>query len=971
MIGERKLVTLMVADLAGSTAAVDGTDPEDADSYLTDALGGMMDAIHLYEGTVNTLRGDGLMALFGAPIAHEDHAVRAALAALAIPETVANATAGRGQTRVGLHSGEVLVREIGNDLSVEYQAQGPTVHIAARMEELAEPGTTFVTDEVRRLIEGHIETQHVGPAELKGISQPVEAYRLIRSRASSHWQARASKPLSSFTGRLRELEELNLASNDVRTHRGRVVVVVGEAGIGKSRLLHEFLDGGSLQDFRVLKAEASPFESKSPYYPIRELLRAWAQDAAGDQLTQGRLRTALEGLHNELGTVAPALASLTETAIEDKDWTELAPGERKRRTRDAVRALIHALARKRPLAIVVEDLHWIDGETQNVLDDLVGVTAGLPVLLLFTQRPEYKHPWSGQTQVKEIKLEPLARQSSGELLDYLVGSDPSVHTLKSALVARVGGIPLFLEESVRTLVEAGALSGNRGAYVAAGNAEPMDIPDTVQGILAARIDRLNPKEKHILQVASVAGQDVPVNLLCAVTGQREDQVLDALSTLQARDLVYEHRVIPTPEFRFSHSLVWEVGYRSLPKRQRRQIHAAMVDALEAADTTGSLERLAYHAVRSEMWQKAADYSQQAAEKSIDQSAFREASAFLRDAAHSLEHLTQDRSTVEASIDVRMAMRVAETGAPGGLARLVKELRRAGELASSIGDKARQRRVAIHAGFVANMQGNVPEAESQAARAFELARESGDRYVEVESRILLAQTYSYCGRPCDVRPLLLPHMDYLTRDIRHETMGQTMVRSVVACAHLTMTDAAQARFDTAAKWEDEGAAIAEETGRPFDRMYMQYSRGVRLDFEGRPEEAVLAHERSAEIAEANDIWFMMTFAQPRRGHALYMAGRLDEALEVLSTTEAAARRVELPFVEAECRGVAGLIRSAQGDAHAAREDAEAALAFGRRYAAPLLELLGLRALGQVEEALAVAERWNYRVWADQLREAEDR
>jgi class 3 adenylate cyclase/ABC-type nitrate/sulfonate/bicarbonate transport system ATPase subunit len=371
VVGERKHVTVLFADIVGSTATIEHVDPEEAASFLTGSVGAMMDAVHRYEGTVNELRGDGIMALFGAPIAHEDHAVRACRAALEIPDAVAAATGGTARTRVGLHAGEVLVREIGNDLSVEYQALGPTVHLAARMETLADPGTAYITGEVRRLAEGAVAYRALGSMTVKGVSAPVEVFELTEVTDATPWQARAAKGLTTFTGRQREMDRLREALSEITSERGRVVAILGGAGVGKSRLVHELINSSELSDFLLVKAEASPFDSNTAYYPIKQALYDWLAAEPGDAELPRRLKGALAGLGPELESAAPALAELLDVPSPDPTWTALSSGERRRRTRDALRALVQASAERRPMVLVVEDLHWIDSETQTVLDDLV------------------------------------------------------------------------------------------------------------------------------------------------------------------------------------------------------------------------------------------------------------------------------------------------------------------------------------------------------------------------------------------------------------------------------------------------------------------------------------------------------------------------------------------------------------------------------------------------------------------------
>lgn len=957
LVGERKTVTVMFADVVDSTASIAGSDPEEAARYLTTALDGMMKAIHHYEGTVNELRGDGLMALFGAPIAHEDHAVRAAYAALAIPDAVSEATGGVAETRVGLHSGEVLVRGVGNDLSVEYQALGPTVHLAARMESLADSGSAYVTRDVLHLVEGRVETSHVGSMAIKGIAEPVDVYELTGTIGGSPWDARSRLGLTDFTGREKELDLLNRKLTAAESGEGGVVTLVGGAGVGKSRLLYEFLNSVSVDVFTVLKAEGSPFEANTAYHPIKILVHNWIEE------TGGSLTGALEAIDPALLTTRPAFRSLLDRPVEN-GWSELSPQQRRRQTRDAIGMTARALSANKPLVVVIEDLHWVDSETESIVEDIVVLSTEIPMLVVLTYRPNFAADWEREPQVDRLHLEPLPPDKAQEFLDCLVGGDPSLERVKPLVAARAEGTPLFLEETVRALVETGALSGSRGAYVAAASDVEVEIPDSVTAIIAARIDRLGQFEKLSLQVAAVAGTRVPVRLVSRVLRQPDDEVKEALSSLTDGEFLRPVHSDDETEFLFHHALIRDVAYGSLPRSERKAMHAEMVSLMEGTESAEAVERLAFHALRGELWKRAALYSLEAADKAISRSAFREASTFLREAARALENQPKSNATVVAAIDVRMRLRVAETGARGGLARLQQDLDEAGRLADSIGDRPRRARVAIHAGYTANMLGDAPLAEEHAATAYDIASHLDDRYVAVESRLLLAQSNIYAGRPRVVPAILEPHMDYFTGDIRFETMDQTMIRSVVATAHSAVARAAAGDFEECQSWLDEGFAIATEANRPFDLMYMYFAQGKCLDFAGRTDEAAKAHETSAAIADENDIWFMKTFAQPWRGHALLRAGRYDEAREVLRKTQAAAVRVELPFVEAESRAFASLLEKVTGGDP--ESDAQAALVFAARYDTPGLELLALAGLGRMREAREVAEQHGLNAWADEMR-----
>lgn len=960
LVGERKRVTVLFADIVDSTASIENVDPEEAARWLTRALGGMMDAIHRYEGTVNTLRGDGLIALFGAPIAHEDHAVRAALAALSIPDAVATTSAGTARTRVGLHSGEVLVREVGNDLSVEYQALGPTVHLAARMEAMAAPGTSCATNEIRRLIDGRIETRSLGLRQIKGILDPVEVFELVRPLEATAWEARASRGLTAFAGRARELDRLDDLLRKAGDGGGRGAMIVGEAGIGKSRLVHEFLSGVSPENFTILRAEASALEINTAYHAVRGLVYSWLGSPGS-----GESHQVCAALCESDPVMKPLLAPLCEllnVPVEDESWNALDPPVRRRAMRQAMCTLIERLAGSNPQVVVVEDLHWIDGETQSVLDSLVDLVRDLPVLMLCTHRPEYENKWRGLTHVCTITLDPLSRNSALSLLDDLIGTDASVTDIKTRVAERAQGTPLFLEETVRTLVESGALDGTRGGYTSRQRDLNLDVPDSVQAILAARVDRLDPADKNVLQIAALAGDEVRPDMLARLMERPVDETEAVLSRLESRAFLRLIRLDPSPEFRFGHALMRDVAYESLPRASRRSMHTRMLEVLAGPGQERSIERLAHHASRAELWDEAARFSLDAADQSIRRSAFREASAFLRESMRCLAMLPQERAVVEKAIDARIALRVAETGARGGLVRIRRDLETAAEMAAAIGDERRQAMVAVQLGYAANMLGYMDEAREQARAVAEVAQRIDDVYYTAESRILSAQCCSYSGKPAQINALLLPCMDYLTKEIRHETMGQTMIRSVTACSHLAVGEAFLERFESSARWEREGHAIAGEANRPFDLMYMHFISGVCLDLKGEYQAAVRAHDRSAEIAEDNDVWFMKTLAQPWRGHALLKAGAAGRALEVLHAAESYARYAEVPFIEIWCRVMAAMIYREQGDFEAARSEAEAAIEFGRSFDVPLLIYFGYAAAGQHEEAQQLARQQGYTAWS---------
>jgi class 3 adenylate cyclase len=556
--GERKQVTVLFADMKGSMELIADRDPETARKILDPVLQLMMDAVHLYEGTVNQVMGDGIMALFGAPVAHEDHAVRACYAALGIQDAIRRQSdrtrrvhGVEVQVRVGLNSGEVVVGSIGSDLRMDYTAVGQTTHLAARMEQLAPAGSTRITASTLRLAEGFVQVSDLGPVPVKGVDAPVAVYDLVGAgQARTRLQAAAARGLSHFVGRDAEMGELRAALEQARGGRGQVVAVVGEPGVGKSRLFHELAHSHRVSGCLTLDTRSVSYGRATAYLPVIELLKAYLRIADQDDTRTIRARVTGHALTLDEGLkdVIPPVLWLLDALPGDDAFARLEPAQRRQRTRDALKRLLLREGQVQPLILIVEDLHWIDGETQVLLDALVESLAATSVLLLVNYRPEYRHGWAGKTHYRQLRIDPLPATSAAELLRGLLGAGADLDPLKRLLIARTEGNPLFLEESVRTLVETGALAGERGAYRLTRPTESLQMPPSVQAILAARVDRLGPEDKRLLQAAAVIGKDVPMPLLLAIAESREGEVRAGLGRLQAAEFLYESRLFPDLEY---------------------------------------------------------------------------------------------------------------------------------------------------------------------------------------------------------------------------------------------------------------------------------------------------------------------------------------------------------------------------------------------------------------------------------------
>ncbi|MGH7301956.1 MAG: adenylate/guanylate cyclase domain-containing protein [Candidatus Rokuibacteriota bacterium] len=549
--GERKQVTVLFADLKGSMELLADRDPEEARKILDPVLERMMGAVHRYEGTVNQVMGDGIMALFGAPLAHEDHAVRGCYAALRMQETVRRysedlrrAQGVEVQIRVGLNSGEVVVRSVGSDLRMDYTAVGQTTHLAARMEQLATPGTVRLTGETLRLAEGYVEARSLGPIPVKGLPDPIEIFELTGAgQARTRLQAAALRGLTRFVGRDAEVEHLRRVLGQAGAGHGQVAAIVGEAGVGKSRLTYEFTHSHRVQDWLIFESSSVSYGKATSYLPVIDLLKGYFK--IGDRDTHREMRDKVMGrvlgLDRALEPLLPPLLALLDVPVEDATWQSLDAPQRRRRTLDTVKRLLLRESQVQPLVVVFEDLHWVDGETQALLDSLVESLGSARLLLLVNYRPEYQHGWGSKIAYSQMRLDALAAESAGELLDALLGKDPGLALLKQVLVKR--GNPFFLEETVRMLVETKALEGSRGRYRLTQPLQALQVPPTVQTILAARIDRLAPEDKRLLQTASVVGKDVPFALLQAIAELPDEALRGGLDRLRARGVPLRDRPV--------------------------------------------------------------------------------------------------------------------------------------------------------------------------------------------------------------------------------------------------------------------------------------------------------------------------------------------------------------------------------------------------------------------------------------------
>jgi predicted ATPase/class 3 adenylate cyclase len=923
--GERKQVTVLFADLKGSTELIRDLDPEAAQRLLDPALRHMMDAVHRFEGTVNQVLGDGIMALFGAPIAHEDHALRACYAALAMQtvlqryaDEVRRSHGMMPQLRVGLNAGEVVVRTISNDLHMDYSAVGQTTHLAARMEQLAIPGSILITAATLRLVEGLVQVNALGPVPVKGLAEPVEVFELMGASAlRRRLQVATAQGLTRFVGRDAELGQLRQALEHARAGHGQVVALVGEAGMGKSRLVHEYIHAPQTQGWRVLESAAMSYGKATPYFPILELLRHYGHVEEHDEprIIGAKITRQVLTLDEALQDTIPALLALLEALPEDSPFLRLDPPQRRQRTLEALKRVLLRESQVQPLLLICEDLHWIDSETQALLDRLVDTLPTARLVLLVNYRPEYQHGWGSKTYYTQLRLDPLPPASADAVLQALLGDGGGaqyaapLQALKQLLIARTEGNPFFLEESVRTLVETGVLVGEPGAYRLAQPVDRLQMPATVQAVLAARLDRLPPEEKRLLQTAAVIGTEVSLPLLQAIAELPEAALHSGVAHLQAAEFLYETRLFPEREYTFKHALTHEVAYSSLLLEQRRVLHARIVEALEGLAGEGAplnwrpsadavageglrpaptqsrqrvaehVERLAHHAVRGEVWDKALPYLRQAGAKAFARAASFEAVACFEQALTVLQQLPASRDTMAQAIDLRFELRNALL-LLWDVGRIIDHLHEAKALAEALDDQPRLGRVAVYMTVHCWALGEYGRAVEAGQHALAIAAARGDVGLQVLAHTALSQVYQTLGDFRRAIDCASTSARALAGELVRERFGYGALPAVVCRAYLACCLADIGAFAEGIARGEEGVGIAEAVEHPYSGVVASTGVGRLRLAKGDFPQAIPVLERGLGVCQGANIMNLFPWVASSLGHAYAMAGRLAEALPLL-------------------------------------------------------------------------------------------
>jgi class 3 adenylate cyclase len=717
--GERKTVTALFADIKGSMDLMEDIDPEEARAIVDPALKLMIDAVHRYDGYIVQSTGDGVFALFGAPVAHEDHPQRALYAALRMQEEMRRygdwmRTQGQTpiQVRIGVNTGEVVVRSIqtGTDHS-EYTPIGHSTSLAARLQGLATPGSTIISGHTRGFVEGYFQLKPLGQTKIKGATEPMEVFEItglgpLRTRL----QVSAQRGLTKFVGRQAELEQMKRALELARHGHGQLVAAIGEPGVGKSRLFFEF-KAVSQSSWMVLETVSVSHGKASSYLPVIDLLKSYFEIAPEDD--ERRRREKINGrivtLDPALEDTRPYLFGLLRLAEGEDPLAQMDGEIKRRRTLDAIKRILLRESMNHLLMVIFEDLHWIDEQTQAFLNLLADSIGTAKILLLVNYRPEYSHQWGSKSCYTQLRLDPLGKESANEMLLALLGDGRDLEPLKRLIVEKTEGNPFFMEETVQVLLDEGALVREGAAVKLTGLLSELQIPPTVQGILAARIDRLPPDTKELLQTLSVIGRELPMSLIRAVVPKSDDEVDRMLGELQLAEFIYEQPAVGDNEYIFKHALTQDVSYNSLLLERRRQLHERIGGAIEtvfAENLEDYLADLAHHYSRSANRDKAVEFLRRAAEQAFQRASFSEAESYFAAALELVRAMPEsaERDTCELRLRSSFARALAFTkgyGAP--------ELLEMNSRARALAEKT----------------GNLPELVQELWTAASYVRNSGD------------------------------------------------------------------------------------------------------------------------------------------------------------------------------------------------------------------------------------------------------
>jgi class 3 adenylate cyclase/tetratricopeptide (TPR) repeat protein len=901
--GERKQVTVFFADVKGSLELSSAVDPEVWHGIMDSFFQVLTDGVHRFEGTVNQYTGDGIMALFGAPIAHEDHSQRACYAALQLRDDLAEqarevkrAHGLSFSTRIGLHSGEVVVGKIGDDLRMDYTAQGLTVGLAARMEELASPDTIYMSDATASLVSGYLDLEDLGEFTVKGLEDPVRVHQLVgQSALRTRFDVSRARGLTRFVGRDDDVHSLENALQRAMSGSGQVVGVVAEAGTGKSRLCFEFLESVRARGIKVLEGHAVAHGKNIPFLPMLEIFRAYygLDDQDDPRTVREKIAGRLLLLDPSFRDVLPLMFERFGAADPDNPPPEMDPDARQKLIFSILQRVVQGEAE--PLVTLVEDLHWLDATSESFLEQWVDAVPSSNNLLIVNFRPEFNAEWTNKSWYRQLPLAPLGPAAIQELLEDLLGTDSSITGLARRIHERTSGNPFFTEEVVQSLIESCILEGSRGAYRLTRPVERLEIPTTVNSLLAARIDRLSERDKHALQAAAVIGKEFARPILTPVSDLADVDLDEALSILKSGEFIYEQALYPVAEYSFKHPLTQEVALGSQLQDRKRRLHARAAQALQESladrlDENAAL--IAYHWEEAGETRDAIRWHRRAAEWIVGNDPVQAVHHWQHVRSLGAELLEEDEVAGHVARASRMVLSLGgwRMGISAEEVNAIAEQGRA--LAERIGDRSCQAVILAAHGARRGLGGRAGLYYDMAKEALALLDDDCPLEDRLYCRTMLGYSAWCCGRVSEALESFQqaqrlaegdPNAGFELSGFSAWTWSQHM--QSMALNYLGRFDEAE-RASNAAIQLGRQHGQSENLGWALLTSFLGHLLRDELP-EGVQDPRELAVQAS-EIAEEVGSNYSLTIAEAFLGHAHYLAGDFEQAVEAQRRT---LRRME--------------------------------------------------------------------------------
>jgi class 3 adenylate cyclase/tetratricopeptide (TPR) repeat protein len=830
--GERRQVTVMFCDLKGFTPLSEKLGEEKVYSIIDELFEMMVHEVHEYGGTVNKGTGDGIMALFGAPIAVEDAPQRAIRSALAIQREMTRfsrklkdqSEAPPLKMRVGIHTGHVVVGTLGNDLRVEFTALGDTVNLAARMEGLAEPGTVYVTEDTFGLTEGIFRFEALGARQVKGKEQPVKAYRVIApSTSRTRFDVSAERGLTPFVGREKELELLLDGLERAKAGRGQAFSIIGEAGVGKSRFLYEFRKAIGREDVPFLEGKCLSYSQNVAYHPVTDLLKSNFDIREGDE--DYHIRDGVKKGLNQLGvdeaSTLPYLLELLSVKDSGIDKIPMSPEGKKDRMMEAIRRIALKGSEINPLVLAIEDLHWVDRSSEEVLKYLLEGIAGARVLLILTYRPEFVHTWGSRSYHSQITLNRLSNRESLAMVTHILGTDEVETALEELILEKTEGVPFFIEEFIKSLKDLKIIEKKDGAYHLTRDIHDVTIPGTIQDMIMARVDSLPDAARRVLQTGSGIEREFSHELIKRVTGLPEQQLLSHLSLLKDSELLYERGIYPQSTYIFRHALTREVVYSSILAERKKKLHlgigAAIVEIYKD-NLDEHYEVLAGHYILGENWEKGAEYCRLAGRKAGRAGAFNDAIACSEKRMACLDKLPQTEEVQRRTVDARTTIGLYQTQINHHV-EAKEAVEPIVDLALELGYKRRVSQIYTIMGcYWYQVEEDFPKAFRYLEDALKMAEELNDILSLANANFWLGLALSYS---CKYERALY-HME---KTLEMNMAGNRLWGVSVLTSMLSVwVYNPQGRIDLGYRTSDEALRLAEESGDIYSGAFAHICHG---------------------------------------------------------------------------------------------------------------------------------------------------